>query len=122
VGAFDWLKRKPPAPLAWHVSRDGSDLIVDDGAGHSFRTSLARARAVRVVPLTGGNPHGGLGLGYQVAIACTDGDAAIGQPTPDWRAARSLAEQICQTGELPLDELTQKLFSRVGTFSPKVDA
>jgi hypothetical protein len=120
VGLFDRLKRKPqpaPPPITWHVYREGTDLVADDGRGNTYRAALSRARGVRVVPLTGGNPHGGTGGGYQVAIAYADGDAPIGKPSNDWRAARELAQKLCDTAELPLDELTERLFSRVGTFS-----
>jgi hypothetical protein len=81
--------------------------------------ALAGARKVRIVPLTGGNPHGGIGQGYQVAIQRVDGDAAVGKPTHDWQPARALARQLCETGELPLDELTERMFSKVGQFDVK---
>jgi hypothetical protein len=115
VGLFDRLKPKPRPPETWHVYLDGSDLVADNGSA-SFRVQRTRARAVRVVPLSGGNPHAP-GGGYQVAIACADGDVPIGRATPDWRAAQALGRQLCDTGELQLDEVTARLFSRVGTFS-----
>jgi hypothetical protein len=122
VGLFDWLKRTPPQPITWHVYREGSDVVADDGRGGSYRVALSGARGVRIVPLTRGNQHGGAGLGYQVAVQRTDGDAPIGKPTQDWRPARELARQLCETAELPLDEVTERMFSRVGEFGPKPDA
>jgi hypothetical protein len=121
VGAFDWLKRKQPTPLVWRVYRDGSDLVVDDSRGNSSRVPLSHATAVRVVPLSSGSHHG-VGLGYQVAIVFASGDAAVGKPILDWRDARGLADEVCRVVELPLDELTQKLFSRVGSFTLKSDS
>src|SRR3982751_5305418 len=93
VGLFDWLKRTPPAPITWQVAMDGSDVVANNGTAE-FRLARARARAVRVVPLTGGTPHAPEG-GYQVAIDCGDGDFAVGKPAADWRAAHALALQIC---------------------------
>jgi hypothetical protein len=77
---------------------------------------------VRVVPLTGGNPHAGGATGYQVAVQYEDGDVPIGTPTMDWRPARELAHQVCECAELQLDELTERMFSRVGQFTPTQEA
>ncbi len=115
MGLFDRFKRSPPAPVTWHVYIDGADLVADNGTA-TFRVGRARARAVRIVPLTGGNPHTP-GGGYQVAIACADGDAPVGSPSQDWRPARDLGQQLCTIGELQFDELTERLFSRVGTLT-----
>jgi hypothetical protein len=101
--------------VEWHVYREGADIVADAGGGKTYRASLVGAHSVRVVPLTGANPHGPSG-GYQVAMAYEDGDAPVGQPTGDWRAARELAKQLCEATELPLDEMTERMFSRVGTF------
>ena len=125
MALFDWLKRgrgDTPVALAWHVYRTGGDLVADDNRGGTFRVALSGARSVRIVPLTGGNQHGGARMGgYQVAIQRLDGDAPIGKPTRDWRPARELARQLCDVGELPLDEITERMFSRVGRFSAKQD-
>jgi hypothetical protein len=40
----------------------------------------------------------------------------------DWRPARDLARQVCEAAELPLHELTERMFSRVGQFEPGADA
>jgi hypothetical protein len=81
---------------------------------------LAGARSVRVVPLTGGNPHGAARAGgWQVALGHTAGDALVGKPMADWRSARELAQELCDKTGLPLDELTEKLFSQVGQFTPR---
>ncbi|MCA1644603.1 MAG: hypothetical protein LC797_03740, partial [Chloroflexi bacterium] len=82
--------------------------------------------SVRIVPLTGGNHHASSGDGqcgrWQVAIAHAGGDVLLGQPLADWRPARELANLVCARAELPLDELTQKMFSRVGQYAaPKRD-
>ena len=122
MGLFDWLKRTPPPPLVWHVYREGGDVVAEDGRGGSYRVPLSGARSVRIVPLTGGNPHGGSGMGYQVAIERVDGDAPIGKPTRDWRPARDLARQLCDASELPLHELTERMFSQVGQFDARADS
>ena len=92
--------------------------MAEDGRGAINRVPLAGARTVRVVPLTGGDHHARAGAGWQVALARADGDVLLGKPMPDWQAARELAQQVCRTAELPLDELTEKLFSRVGQYTP----
>ena len=112
MGLFDRFKRKPEPPLTWHVYREGQDLVAEDGRGGVFRVALVRAESVRIVPMTGGNPHAGATGGYQVALRGANGDAPIGKPTQDWRAARELARQVCEQAELPLDELTERLFGR----------
>src|SRR3954470_14410380 len=91
VGLFDRFKRQPEPPVVWHVYREGNDLVADDGRGGTYRVQLVRAESVRIVPITGGNPHAGAAGGYQVAIRRADGDAPIGKPSQDWRPARDLA-------------------------------
>jgi hypothetical protein len=105
----------------WHVRREDGHVVAEDSRGRSYRFEIAGARSVRVVPLTGGNPHGGAGQGFQVAVRRDEGDVLIGAASLDWRAARELARQLCETAELPLDELTQRLFSRVGQYGPPAD-
>jgi hypothetical protein len=123
VGLFDWLRRGrrgSDPPLVWNVYRDGADVVVEDGRGGIARASVSGARTVRVVPLTGGNPHvGAQAGGWQVALGHASGDALVGKPMADWRAARELAQQLCDKTALPLDEMTEKLFSRVGQFTPR---
>jgi hypothetical protein len=125
VALFDWLKRssRPPDPShVWNVYREGGDIVAEDGRGGVFRASLGGARSVRIVPLTGGNHHAGTrGGGWQVALAHAGGDELFGKPMADWRLARELARQVCARTELPLDELTEKMFSRVGQYSPAKD-
>jgi hypothetical protein len=124
VGLFDWLgksRRAPESATTWQVHRDGGDVVVQDGRGASYRASLTGVRSVRVVPLTGGQQHAQVGAGWQVTLAHADGDALVGKPMPDWRAARDLARLLCDKTELPLDELTEKMFSRVGQFTPAGD-
>jgi hypothetical protein len=124
VGILDWLRRRPgqqaaPQAPAWHVYVDGADLVAEDNRGHVHRATLTGARNVRVVPLSGGNAHVvAQTRGWQVALARPDGDVLVGSASPDWREARDLARQVCDKTELPLDELTEKLFSRVGQYSP----
>ncbi len=105
--------------MVWNVYREGGEIVAEDGRGGVFRASLDGGRTVRIVPLTGGNHHTqGGGSGWQVAIAHAGGDALLGKPLADWRIARELARQVCARAELPLDELTEKMFSRVGQYSP----
>jgi hypothetical protein len=118
VGIFDWLRRGQRAaepPPAWQVRTESGDVVAEDGRGKTYRVPLVGARAVRVVPLTGGNVHQH-GAGWQVALQRDDGDLLVGTALADWRVARDLAQQVCGATELPLDELTERLFSRVGQF------
>jgi hypothetical protein len=102
------------------VYTEGGEVVGEDGRGATYRAALAGARAVRVVPLSGGSPHAvGPAGGWQVALAYAGGDGVLGTPLADWRAARELARLVCEKTELPLDELTQAMFSRVGSFSPQ---
>jgi hypothetical protein len=93
-------------------------MVVDDGRGHTARATLSGATAVRIVPLMGGNPHAATG-GYQVALRYSSGDAALGTPLADWRLAHELAQRVCEVSELPLDEMTERMFSRVDQASSK---
>jgi hypothetical protein len=104
------------------VYRDGGDVVAEDNRGAVVRVPLSGARSVRVVPLTGGNHHGDIRGGWQVALSRSEGDVLVGKPFADWRAARQLAQRVCETSELPLDELTEKMFSRVGQFTPAKEA
>jgi hypothetical protein len=107
--------------MAWNVYREGRDVVAEDGRGGVFRASLDGARSVRIVPLTGGNHHPpSSGSGWQVALAHAGGDVLLGQPMADWRLARELARLVCTRAGLPLDELTEKMFSRVGQYSSPV--
>jgi len=107
--------------MLWNVYREGGEIVAEDGRGGTFRASLDGGRSVRIVPLTGGNHHTqGSGSGWQVAIAHAGGDALLGKPLADWRTARELARLVCARAELPLDELTEKMFSRVGQYSSPV--
>ncbi|MDQ3810198.1 MAG: hypothetical protein M3336_07900, partial [Chloroflexota bacterium] len=63
-------------------------------------------------------PHASGAGGYQVALTLATGDVPLAAAMADWRAARELADQVCQVADLPLDELTQRMFSRVGQFGP----
>jgi len=90
-------------------------VVAEDGRGAIFRACTDGARGVRIVPLSGGNHHTP-GAGWQVALARADGDVLLGKPLPEWQAARELARQVCELTKLPLDELTERLFSRVGQY------
>jgi hypothetical protein len=71
------------------------------------------------VPLTGGDHHvGSRTAGWQVALARAEGDVLLGKPLADWQAARELARLVCERTRLPLDEMTERMFSRVGQFNP----
>ena len=104
--------------MAWHVYTDAGEVVAEDGRGGAFRAALAGARSVRIVPLLGGDHHARAGAGWQVALARADGDVLLGKPMPDWQSARELARLVCNTASLPLDELTEKMFSRVGQYTP----
>jgi hypothetical protein len=101
------------------VYTESGEVVAEDGRGATYRAALSGARTVRVVPLSGGSPHAvGPAGGWQVALAYAGGDVLLGKPQADWRAARELARLVCEKTELPLDELTQAMFSRVGSFTP----
>ena len=97
---------------------EGGEVVVRDSQGKESRYPRSGARSVRVVPLTGGDHHSRAGAGWQVTLRRDDGDVLVGKPQADWRAARALAQQLCEQAQLPLDELTERLFSQVGRFSP----
>jgi hypothetical protein len=125
VGVFDWIRgrrgsRPADSPrVVWHVYTDGGEVVAEDGHGVANRAPTAGVRSVRVVPLTGGDHHARAGAGWQVALARADGDVLLGKPMPDWESARELARLVCETSGLPLDELTEKMFSRVGQYTPR---
>ena len=126
MGIRDWLRlgrrapgTEPAPPPTWQVYRESGDVVVDEGGGKSARYPMTFARSVRVVPLTGGQHHAGSGHGWQVTLSSGDGDVLVGKPLADWRQARDLAEKLCSATDLPLDELTQRLFSQVGQYTPK---
>ena len=126
MGPLDWLGRRRPSesvpPLAWHVYREAGDIVAEDGRGATARVPLSGARSVRLVPLTGGNHHRDSRGGWQVALSRSEGDVLVGEPIADWRLARQLAQLVCDSSQLPLDELTQKMFSRVGQYTPAEEA
>jgi hypothetical protein len=126
VGVFDWIGRRrrggagADSPGAtWRVYADGADIVAEDGRGSVYRAPLGGARNVRIVPLTGGDHHARAGAGWQVALGRPEGDVLLGKPMPDWQAARELARLVCDTAKLPLDELTEKMFSRVGQYTSR---
>jgi hypothetical protein len=92
-------------------------VVADDGRGDVHRAAVTGAHHVRIVPLSAGNHHSPTS-GWQVALARSEGDELLGKALPDWRSARELAKLVSQCTELPLDELTRKMFSRVGEFTP----
>jgi hypothetical protein len=122
VGLFDWLpfgrKKEPQEPPVWRAYRDASDLVVEDGRGHTYRAPIWGARSVRIVANVHAGSHQAAASGWQVALDLGDGDAPIGPAFGDWRQARDLAQHICQSTELPLHELTERMFSQVGQFTP----
>jgi hypothetical protein len=123
MGLFDRIgrRRREPAatsPVTWNVYLDGGEVVAEDGRGRMHRALLTGARAVRVVPLSPGRAgHHAGASGWQVALAHAEGDALLGQPAGDWRDAWVLASLVCEKARLPLDELTERLFSRVGQYT-----
>jgi hypothetical protein len=117
VGFRDLLRLgRRPADVqpTWEVHTEAGEVVVVNAA----RYPLSGVRCVRVVPLTGGQHHSG-SHGWQVALHRDDGDVLVDKAMPDWRPARDLAQRLCDATQLPLDELTQRLFSQVGRYSPK---
>jgi hypothetical protein len=105
--------------VTWQVRREGADVVVQQGTGAEMRLPLGSARTVRIVPLTGGDHHRSTRSGgWQVTLARADGDVLVGQAQGDWRAARELARLLCATTDLPLDELSARMFSRAGGETP----
>ena len=47
------------------------------------------------------------------------GSDPMPEQTEAWESARELASMVCDTARLPLDELTEKMFSRVGQYTPR---
>jgi hypothetical protein len=108
MGAFGWPWRRGSARAEpWQVVRDGDRVRVSRGRD-AGEVTLAGARAVRVIPLGGANPHGG-GQGWQVAVAKDDGDVPLGRPQADWREAVALARQVMAAAGLPLDDWSERL-------------
>ena len=128
MGLFDWLggnRRSDRGdafnhaePVVWRVVREGEELAVQDDRGAAYRVPLAHAQSVRVVPAKGFDRHVvAQGGGWQVTLARAEGDVLVGAPQADWRPAWDLARLICDRASLPMDELTERMFSRVGQFS-----
>ena len=92
-------------------------MVAEDGRGGVRRAAVAGARSVRVVPLTGGDHHARAGSGWQVTLSRAEGDVLFGKPVADWQSARDLARMVCETSGLGLDEMTEKMFSRVGQYN-----
>jgi hypothetical protein len=118
VALFDFLRRPRSAPgqdeVAWQVRADGGLLLIESSRGATiFHATFEGARSVRVVPLSGGSHHVHAS-GWQVTLARGDGDVLLGPPLNSWQSARELARQVCGATRLPMDELTERLFSRVG--------
>jgi hypothetical protein len=120
VAPFSWPPGPQHDPLTWHVVREGNALYVEPSRGQPIRLPLESVGAVRIVPLTSGNHHMQQTRGrWQVALQRADGDVLVGGALSDWQAARQLAQQVCDATGLSLDELSQRMFSRVGQFGPK---
>ena len=119
MGIRDWLGGRGARATTWQVRRDGGDVVLEDDRGAARRYPLEAAHSVRVVPLTGGDHHRHLGGGrWQVTLKRADGDVLIASALGDWRAARALAQQVCDASGLPLDEMTARLFSQTGLPKP----
>jgi len=121
MSLFDFLRpRRPPRPggssddLTWQVHADGDLLLIESSRGGTiFHARVEGARAVRVVPLSRGSHHVSAG-GWQVTLERGDGDVLLGPSLTSWQSAHALAKQVCDATQLPMDDLTRRLFSRVG--------
>ncbi|MBV9323285.1 MAG: hypothetical protein JO352_05810 [Chloroflexi bacterium] len=119
MALFDWVGRRRasgsgPNEAGREVRVDGGLLLIESAQGETLvSVRLDAARSVRVVPLSGGSHHV-QASGWQVTLARADGDVLLGPPLASWQAAREFARQVCTATRLPLDELTERLFSRVG--------
>ncbi len=116
---FDWIRRPRSGPdeddVTWDVRVDGGLLLIESSQGETvFHAATAGAVCVRVVPLSRGSHHVSAS-GWQVALGRGDGDILLGKPLSSWRRARDLARAVSEKTALPIDELTQRLFSRVGS-------
>jgi hypothetical protein len=114
VALFDWLRRRP-APRGsdtWEVHLDGPMLVAASSRGDSFQATIMGAQTVRVVPLSRGSHHAAAS-GWQVTLSRPEGDVLLGTPLADWQSAHALAQRVCEQTRLPMDQLTQQLFSRV---------
>ena len=118
MGVFDWLKRQQgPGPEAWDVRREGAEVVVFDGKQEQ-RVPTDGAQCVRVVPLAAGPGHGApSGSGWQVAVRTRQGDLPLGRQIQDGHQARAFARRVCDASGLPLDEMSERLFS--GTSHPR---
>ena len=90
----------------------GPVLLAASSRGERFEVPILGARTVRVVPLSRGSHHASAS-GWQVTLSRPEGDVLLGPPLADWQSAHTLARCICAETRLPMDELTQRLFSRV---------
>jgi hypothetical protein len=121
MSLFDFLRpRRAPRPggsgddVTWQVRADGELLLIESSRGDTvFHARVGSARAVRVVPLSRGSHHLSA-TGWQVTLERGDGDVLLGPPLASWQSARDLASRVCGATHLPMDELTERLFSRVG--------
>jgi hypothetical protein len=118
VPLFDWIRRPRWSAgqddVSWQVRADDGLLLIESSRGGTiFHAAFDGSRSVRVVPLSGGSHHVHAN-GWQVTLARPDGDVLLGPPLASWQSARVLARQVCDATHLPMDELTERLFSRVG--------
>jgi hypothetical protein len=118
VALFDWLTRgrrrvTSAAAVTWDVSVSSELLLVHSSRGETIQAPLGGARSVRVVPLSRGSHHSAAS-GWQVTLARPEGDVLVGKPLAEWQSAHALARAVCDRTGLPMDPLTERLFSQVG--------
>jgi len=87
--------------------------MASSSLGATFQVPITGAQTVRVVPLSRGSHHTSAS-GWQVTLWRPEGDVLLGSPLADWQSAHGLARGVCAATRLPMDELTERLFSRVG--------
>ncbi len=88
-----------------------------------LRIAPRSARTIRVVPLGAGHytPNAPRGEGWQVAVHRDDGDILVGPPIADGQAALTFARRLGEFAELPLDELSERMFAESNRYVPRAD-
>ena len=113
----------PASILRYEVS---IEIPKADGRAYSFRFADMQEIDAKTRPALAANGLSTIaqaipdesGVLLLLTLAHSAGDALLGKAITDWHSARDLAQLVQQRTGLPMDELTEKLFSRVGDYSP----